>query len=118
VSDEAIELYKILKPLGDLEQYQFDDYRTQAVTLGGRNAVAAVYSKRGEAWILLGNLEDKPKTVRCTVAPEKLPNPFSLAVKAELVGGNKRMALDPRKLVTVGEEIRLPADDVVLLHLE
>lgn len=118
VSDEAIELYKILKPLGDLEQYQFEDYRTRAVTIEGRNAVSAVYSKPEEAYVLVGNLDDEPKTVRCTVAPERLPNPLNLLAKAELVGVGNRLALDARKLVAEGEEIRLPANGVVLLHLQ
>jgi len=117
VSDEAIELYKVLEPLGDLEAYQFQDFRNSAVTIDSLNAVSAVYSKPGEAYILLANLDGDAKTINCSVAPERLANPFSLVAEAELVAEQNRLPLDPRKLTTVGEEVRLPADGVLVLHI-
>jgi len=118
VSDEAIETYKILEPLGNLEEYQFQDYRNPAVSIDRENTVSAVYSKEGEAYILLANLDEDAKTVSCTVAPERLPNPLSLVAEAEVIGNHNRLPLDSRKLTSAGEEIRLPADGVLLLHLK
>ena len=118
VSDEAIEIYRILEPLGNLDNYQFQDFRNPAVTINSQNAVSAVYSKPGEAYVLIANLDVDAETVRCLVAPEKLANPFSLVAEAELIGEQDRLPLDARKLTSVGEEIRLPADGVLLLHLK
>jgi hypothetical protein len=117
VSEEAIGLYKILTPLGDLEDYQFEDFRNSAVKISSPNAVSAIYSKPGEAYVLVANLNGEAETVTCTVAPEKFASPFGLVAEAELMGGNNRLPLDPRKLTSLGEEIRLPADGVLLLHL-
>ncbi len=117
-SEEAIELYKILRPLGDLEQYQFADYRNDAVALDGRNATSAIYSKPGEAYILLANLGEQPTEVRSTVAPERLPNPLRVLTQAEIIDGERRVALDARKLTMEGERVRVPGDDVILLRLK
>lgn len=118
VSDEATGLYKILEPLGNLEDYKFEDFRNSAVTVNSPNAISAVYSKPGEAFVLVANLSADAETVICAVAPESFANPFNLVAEAELLGGHNRLPLDPRKLTSGGEEIRLPADGVLLIHLK
>jgi len=118
VSDEAIDLYRILEPLGDLEEYQFEDFRNSAVRVNSQNAVSAIYSKPGEAFVLLANLSGESETIECSIAPERFRNPFGLVAEAELIGGHNRFPLDPRKLASEGEKIRLPADGVLLLHLK
>ncbi len=57
-------------------------------------------------------------TGRCVIEPEKPPHPMPLPVRAEIVHGSRRLPLDPKKLTTSGEQIRLPAAGAVLLHLE
>ncbi len=118
-TDDALAVYKILKPLGDLEQYQFEDYRNRVVNLDGHpSAFSAVYSKAGEAYILLANLKRAPRTVRCVLAPEKLVPPLPFLTRAEIVDGGRRLVLDAKRLTTEGEEIRLPATGAILLHVE
>ena len=117
-SDEAIELYNILKPLGDLEQYKFENWRNKAVKLDDRDCISAVYSSPGEAYILLANLEPELKKVRCVIKPENLPYPLSSVLSAEILSQDKSISLDANKLTIGGEEINIPADDAVLIHIK
>jgi hypothetical protein len=116
-SEEAMALYKILKPLGDIEQYKFEDWRNKAVLLDDRDCLTAVYSRAGEAYVLLANLEANPKKVRCRIDTEKLPVALKAATSAEIPGKD---AAQPAaaKLTGDGEDITIPADDVVMIHLK
>ncbi|MGD0091491.1 MAG: DUF6259 domain-containing protein, partial [Planctomycetota bacterium] len=48
-SAEGLELLPLFKPLGDLESYQFADWRNQAVSLSDSRCASAIYSRPGEA---------------------------------------------------------------------
>ena len=74
---QRIYLFKILKPLGDIEQYRFEDWRNKAVSLVGDNCTSAVYYRPGESYILLANFDPEPKKVTCTVKPRNLPYSLS-----------------------------------------
>jgi len=116
-SDEAMSLYKILKPLGDIEQYKFEDGRNKAVKLDDRDCLTAVYSKKGEAYVLLANLETNPKKVRVQIDPKSLAYPLVSVASAEILGKGA-MSLLAANLVGGGEEVTIPADDVVLMRIK
>ena len=59
-SEETFALLPLLKPLGDIGSYRFADWRNQAVTLSDARCAAAVYSRPGEAYLLLANLDPEP----------------------------------------------------------
>ena len=126
-SPETFELLPLLKPLGDIESYRFADWRNQAVSLSDNRCASAIYSRPGEAYLLLANLEKNPREVRCRVRPEKLPYPLLSPVAATVLSGmagasqisEKPAApdLNIRQLIGEGVQIALPADGAVLLHL-
>ena len=84
-SDEAADLFQILKPLGDLERYQFQDCRNRAVRLGDDDFVSAVYSRPGEAYMLLANLQPKAREAICRIDPRELQNPMAAVRSAALI---------------------------------
>jgi len=114
-SDGALKLFKLLKPLGNLEQYRFEDWRTQAVSLSHRDCYSAVYSRQNEAWVVLANLGTAETKVNCVVRAKALS--FALAsVDAALVDG-RATTLDPAALTDAGLEITLAAASACLIHL-
>ena len=116
-SDGALELFKILKPPGDLERYQFEDWRNKVVTLDQRDCYSAVYSRVGEAYVVLANLAREAREVNCKVNPEALKNALSPLTAGEVVNQSRSTKLDPGRLTGVGEKIMLPAANAILLHL-
>lgn len=126
-SDETFKLLPLLKPLGDIGQYRFADWRNGAVSLSHARCAAAVYSKPGEAYLLLANLDPMPHEVTCVLHPDKLPHPFArpvaeakLAAAAAAPGGEApggESVLDARRLVGEGIKITIPGDDVILLQV-
>jgi Domain of unknown function (DUF6259) len=127
-SSEAFELASILKPLGDIKTYRFADWRNQAVTLDGSRCASAIYSRPGESYVLLGNLEKDPQEVRCVVHPERLPYPPALPVAATVFRGVAGADQDAEKagklnlnigqLMSEGVKVTIPADSAVLLHIQ
>lgn len=116
-SPEAIELHTILKPLGDIEQYKFEDWRNKAVTLDSGDCASAVYSSSRQAYVLLGNFDAEPKKVLFRINPRKLPCPLSSISSCQIVSADKSVDLDLEKLTGDGEEIGLPSDSAVLVHI-
>jgi hypothetical protein len=124
-SPETFELMPLLKPLGDLAQYRFADWRNQAVRLDGPRCASAIYSRPGEAYILLGNLDKNLQLVRCIVQPQKLPHPLSSPVAATLwgrvvgvdAGDPGSQELNVGQLLGEGVKVTIPADSAVLLQL-
>lgn len=117
-NEPAIEFVKVLRPLGDIEQYEFEDWRNTAVQLEGDNCISALYSRQGEAYILLANFSPEPKTVLCRLKPNNLPYRLTSIRTAEVARGERRVPLDAAKLTGSGERIEIGADDVVLLHVQ
>jgi hypothetical protein len=114
-SDEAIELYKVLKPLGDLEQYKFEDWRNEAVRLDDPDCISAIYSRPGVAYILLANLKPQPQKIKCIINPGELPYPLSCISTGEILNRSGPTSLGVDNLTANGETITIGADDVVLL---
>ena len=106
-----------LKPLGDIEQYKFEDWRNQAVRLEGDSLYSAVYSRPGEAWVLLANFSAVAKRARCEVRGTELPYPLATVASAEILAKNGAVRLNAGKLSGEGEIVEIPSDDVVLIRL-
>jgi len=126
-SPETLALLPLLRSLGDLETYRFLDWRNSAVTLSDRHCASAVYSRPGEAFLFVANLEQTAKQVACVLHPEKLPHPLvgpgaatrlTAGVAAEQSPEEQARAnLDARQLVGEGVKIMIPGDDAVLVRV-
>jgi hypothetical protein len=126
-SPETFELFSILKPIRDLESCRFVGWRNQAVRLQGRRCASAIYSRPGESFLVLGNLEKDPQEVRCTLRPDKLPYPLAAPTAATLLAGDLGASATPEanrsrsiaidQLVRDGVTLTIPAASAVLLHV-
>ncbi len=126
VSREAEQLFAVLKPIGAIETCRFEDWRNQAVVLQGSNCASAVYSRPGESYLVLANLEEKDKEVQCVVRGANLPHPIltpraatliRTAAKAGAGSSSSESALDVKALTTDGVKIPIPGDAAVLVRL-
>jgi hypothetical protein len=116
-SDAALQLFKLLSPLGELSQYDFDDWRNTVVSFGCADCYSAVYSRPDEAYIVLANLSAIPAKVRCQVNPSALSHPISQVRAATLSSEGQVSRLDPAMLTDAGQEIPIPAATALLIHL-
>ena len=117
----------LLKPLGDIGSYRFADWRNQAVTLSDARCASAVYSRAGEAYLLLANLDQSPREVTCVLHPDKLPHPLAQPATAIRLpapaapSGNPDQrdaaSLDVRQLIGEGVKITIPGDDAILIQV-
>ncbi len=114
-SPETFELTALLKPLGDLEAYRFADWRNRAVTLSDDRCASAIYSRPGQAWALVANLDAEPKEVTCVLRPENLPYPMERLTSATWLGASPE-SLEPGALLR-GAKLRLAPDALVLMEL-
>lgn len=87
------------------------------MTLDGDNCASALYSRPGEAYILLGNFNPEPKTVACKIEPKALPYALSGVQSVEMTGGSAKAKLDIGKLTGGGESITITADSAVMIHI-
>jgi hypothetical protein len=117
-NDESADLFKILGALGDIEQYHFEDWRNRAVKFDQNNFLPAVYSRPGEAYVMLANLQRESREVRCVIDPQALKHPLSSVRSAKLVDRGSSNGLDAGRLTGEGEKISLPGDGARLLHLQ
>jgi hypothetical protein len=125
-SEETFELLPLLKPLSDVESYRFADWRNQAVTLSHERCAAAVYSRPGEAYLLLANLDQDAREVTCVLHPEKLPHPLAHPAAAARMtaaapsvprGQREASVLNVRQLIGEGLQVAIPGDDAILIHV-
>lgn len=126
-SDETFALAPLLKPLGDIESYRFADWRNQAVTLSAARCASAVYSRAGEAWLLLANLDEAPREVLCQLHPDQLPHPLAApttAVRWSAAASSSaspdqpdKTELDVRALLGAGLGMTVPGDDAILIQV-
>lgn len=117
--EEAFQLAPLLEPLGDIASYRFADWRNGAVQLSHDKSAAAVYSRRGEAYLLLVNLDSSPREVACLLRPDKLPHPLDAPRTARLAGGAAAAgtALNAGDLLGDGLKLTIPAEDAILIHV-
>ncbi len=120
-SPQAFELLPLLKPIGDIESCSFADWRNEAVSLSDAACASAVYSRQGEAWLLLANLGQKECEVTCSLHPEKLPHPLaSVRTATRVAGGQDQPAeasLDIGQLLGEGAKLTIPGDGAILIHV-
>jgi hypothetical protein len=125
-SDETFELLPLLQTLGDITSYRFADWRNQAVRLSHPRSAAAVYSRQGEAYVLLANLDADPRDITCVLRPDKLPYPIASIAAARLAATTApgrapdppgTGVRDPRELTGNGIHITIPGDGAILLHV-
>lgn len=120
-SPETFELLPLLKPLGNLESYRFADWRNEAVRLSDRRCASAVYSRPGEAFLLLANLDPAAKEITCVLDPQKLPHPLSRPTSAVNMTVGVATAtsanLDLRQLTGEGLKIALPGDGAIVIRI-
>lgn len=125
VSPETLALVPILQPLGDISTYRFADWRNPAVALSEERCASAVFSRPGESYLLLANLDQNPHEVTCVLHPERLPHPLARTVTATQLAAAASSAekppeavnLDGAKLVGEGVRITIPGDGVLLVHV-
>jgi hypothetical protein len=115
-SDGLLETFEILKPLGNLEQYQFEDWRNNAVDFNRAKCYSGVYSRPGEAYVILVNLGPKPARSRCSVNLKALKHPIELPATALLTQKGRTTALNAAALAGQGEIVSIPAADGILIH--
>ena len=126
-SPEALDLFPLLRPIGPIGNCRFADWRNQAVSLQGARAASAIFSRPGESWLLLGNLDESAKSLSCVLHSDKLPYPLSSISTATLLPpGNTSSnvldataprALDARQLTGGGVTLTIPPETAVLLHV-
>jgi hypothetical protein len=116
-SDEAASLFQILRPVGNPERFQFQDWRNRAVRMEGEDLLSAVYSRSGEAYILLANLQPKAREPLCQIDPRAFQKPLVSLRSAVLIGNQKATSVETANLTGRGERIPLPARGVRLLRL-
>ena len=126
-SEETFALLPLLKPLGEIGNYRFVDWRNQAVTLSDARCAAAVYSRPGEAYVLLANLEADSREVTCVLHPEMLPHPLAsptsatrlaaTAARADSLVPSDAASLNVHQLVGEGLQITIPGDDAILIQI-
>lgn len=126
-SPEALALLPLFAPLGDLATWQFADWRNTAVTLSDRRCASAVYSRPGEAYLLVANLEPTARELECVLHPERLAHPLASPRAAskwtvkDLTEPARResagVSLDVQQLVGKGIRIAVPGDEAILIRV-
>ncbi len=126
-SPETFELFSLLKPLGKIDSYRFADWRNRAVTLSDARCASAIYSRPGEAYLFLANLDQSPRQVTCTLHPAELPHPLAHLSTAAVVAtsaagsGNPDQAntqeLDADRLIGKGLDIEIPGDGAIVIRV-
>jgi len=118
-SVETFELLPLLKPLGGLEEYRFADWRNEAVTLSDRRCASAIYSRPGEAYVLLAQSGcGDERGYPCVLHPGKLPHPLNRVTAAmKLAPAGDSLNLDVRQWVGEGIRITLPSDDAMIIRV-
>ncbi|MHB8860847.1 MAG: DUF6259 domain-containing protein [Pirellulaceae bacterium] len=127
-SEETFALLPLLKRLGEIRTYRFADWRNQAVSLSDARCAAAVYSRPGEAYVLLANLESEAREVTCALHPERLPHPLASPTRATRLAApaaaddsrisSDTASLNVGQLVGEGLKMAIAGDDVILLHIQ
>lgn len=120
MGQEAFDVYAALKPAGNPERFRFADWRNRAVTLDGERCGSAVYTRSGEAFLVLANFAETTRELLCKVRLDhpslRLKNITSASLLEE--NGNRNNPIDPAKLTGEGVKIRIPADSAVLVQLK
>ncbi len=126
-SPETFTLFAPLGQIEDIASHRFADWRNTAVRLEGDRCASAVYSRPGQCYLLVANLDPVPKQVRCAVRLDQLPHALPAPTSATLVASGRSSptdsdptvgsALDVGRLTGEGIAIPVPGDSTVLIRL-
>jgi hypothetical protein len=126
-SPETFELLPLLRPLGDIETCRFADWRNGAVKLSEPRCASAIYSRTGEAYLLLANLDRAPREVTCVLHSDKLPHPLARPTTAAIVASSAaaegrpvrpvESALNAGRLTGEGIKVTIPGDGAVVIRV-
>ena len=126
-SPETFTLFAPLGQIEDIASHRFADWRNTAVRLEGDRCASAVYSRPGQCYLLVANLDPVPKQVRCAVRLDQLPHALPAPTSATLVASGLSSptdsdptvgsALDVGRLTGEGIAIPVPGDSTVLIRL-
>lgn len=121
-SPETFAIFPVLKPIGNVETCRFADWRNQALRLEGTRCASAIYSRPGEAFLLIANLDETPQEIRCVLQPRNLPHPLASIRAASVVSSDapnkSESAIDVQQLLQGGVKLQVSADSVVLLKVQ
>jgi hypothetical protein len=117
VNKEAVDLHKLLRPLGELEKYRFTDWRNNLVSLSDTLCSSAVYSKADTTFIIIVNLGKKDSRVTVRVNTSVLFYPIGKVLSVCILQDQKSIILNRRKINTTGEKILIPSSGEVLLRI-
>jgi hypothetical protein len=114
----TFELYPVLKPIGDVKTCLFADWRNPAVTTQGTRCASAIYSRPGESWLVVGNMDKSAQEIRCALRADKLPHPLGSITSATLFPlDGAPMTLDAQQLTGGGVTLTIPADSAVVVRV-
>ena len=121
--EETFALLPLLKTVGDIRTYRFADWRNQAVTLSHPRCATAVYSRPGEVYLLLANLDADAHEVTCVLHPERLPHPLASPASATRLtvaavsAANGTSRLDVRRFIEGGLKLTIPGNDAIVIRV-
>lgn len=119
---EAFEIFRILKPIGDLTAYRFLDWRRSGLSVERGRLAAAAYVRPGEAFFAIANLEDVPRRARIRLRPGDLLGAFGKVRSAAIVASTgsaefSELQLPVADLESEGAYVELPPDGAILLRV-
>jgi hypothetical protein len=117
VMPEAIRMHKVLFPLGDLNQYRFEDWHNKSVILNDTLCASAIYSKRDTAFLIIGNLGNKPSIVTVRLNVTALPIPIENVVSVMLLNNSGGSELSKKIITIKGEKMTIPPSGEVLIRI-
>jgi len=115
-SPETFDIFAVLKQIGNLENWHFTDWRNKAVVLEGGRCASAVYSRPGESFVLLANLDEAPQEARCILKPQNLEFPIA-SPRTAILKGNPDTALNIKEMTKGGVKVLIPGDSAVLVQI-
>jgi hypothetical protein len=116
-NEETFEIFRGLANLSDLESFQFRGWRNEAIKLTGTRTASAVYSRPGEATLVVANMSEKPQTITCSLNLERLPFPLKQPASA-ILSGREELPIEFSQLVTGGVSLPVPGDSALFIHIK
>ena len=99
----------------DLTRYRFADPRWAPVTPGDCDTAAAVYHKADEVLLVIGNLAQDERTVRCRL--DVASTDLAAAEQYTVRIGETERSMTPKQLADDGVEAVVEGDSVVLVEI-
>jgi hypothetical protein len=114
---EAVKLHQILLPLGDLNQYKFADWRNKAVNLNDTLCASAIYSKPDTAFLIIGNLGNKPSALTIRLNSSALAFPIEKLISVNILNKTGGSELGTKLISAEGEKVNIPPASEILIRI-